>query len=178
MTERFTWDENIFYIINSFAGKSDIADKIFVFMGEYIIFIMMGIFVLFFAKKIWEDKKMEIKEVLLYFSTPVLAWVITHIIKWFFPADRPYVMENTIQLSQEFDPGSFPSGHTTLAFAMMLNIYIYNKKWGIVFIVLALGVSSGRVLVGLHFPLDILAGALIGIIVPIVFHKLWNIFEK
>lgn len=57
---------------------------------------------------------------------------------------------------------SFPSGHATLAFALAASIYYLDKRWGIMFSILAVLVSFGRVMAGVHFPLDVVAGALLG----------------
>ncbi len=65
---------------------------------------------------------------------------------------------------------SFPSGHTTLVFAFAISIYLYNKKIGIFLIILSVFVGISRIIVGVHFPLDIFVGFLIGSAVPIIVH--------
>lgn len=59
------------------------------------------------------------------------------------------------------DPG-FPSDHATAAFAIAVAILLRKRGWGIVALVAAAIVSVGRVALGLHYPSDILAGALLG----------------
>ena len=60
---------------------------------------------------------------------------------------------------------SFPSGHTTTAFAIALIMaYIINRKfWSVLLPVLALLAGYSRVYLAQHFPTDILAGMCIGI---------------
>ena len=43
-------------------------------------------------------------------------------------------------------------------------IYFYNKKWGIVFFVAAILMALARIVAGVHYPLDILGGAAVGIL--------------
>ena len=74
---------------------------------------------------------------------------------------------------------SFPSGHATFFFAMATAIYLYNKKWGIWFFVGAILISIGRVIAGLHYPSDILGGAIIGAFVAYVtFYVAQKLYPK
>jgi undecaprenyl-diphosphatase len=63
---------------------------------------------------------------------------------------------------------SFPSGHTARSVAV--STFILLKKGGRYFplILLSAGVALSRVIIGVHFPLDVMAGALLGIIVGVV----------
>jgi undecaprenyl-diphosphatase len=60
---------------------------------------------------------------------------------------------------------SFPSGHATLSFALAFSIFLYDKKIGSLFLLLAFFVAMGRIFTGVHFPLDILVGGILGIFV-------------
>lgn len=59
---------------------------------------------------------------------------------------------------------SFPSRHMTFFFAISTALYFYNKRWGVVFLIAALLIGIARVIAGVHYPLDILGGAVIGVI--------------
>jgi undecaprenyl-diphosphatase len=59
------------------------------------------------------------------------------------------------------DPG-FPSDHATAAFAIAVAILLRKRGWGIVALIAAVVVSIGRVALGLHYPSDVLGGALLG----------------
>lgn len=58
---------------------------------------------------------------------------------------------------------SFPSGHTMSSFAAAAGIYIWNRKWGIAALAGAFIIAASRMYFYVHYPTDILAGALIGI---------------
>ena len=60
-----------------------------------------------------------------------------------------------------FDP-SFPSDHSTAAFAIAFAVFFLSRKVGIGFLVAATMVALSRVFVGLHYPSDVVAGVLIG----------------
>ena len=66
---------------------------------------------------------------------------------------------------------SFPSGHAAFFFALAMAVYFYNKKWGTWFFATAILITVARVIAGVHYPPDILGGAVIGIMVAyIVFY--------
>jgi undecaprenyl-diphosphatase len=61
------------------------------------------------------------------------------------------------------DP-SFPSNLAAVLFAIAIPIFMKNKGWGIVLLVIATLASFGRVYMGIHYPFDILGGAAVGVI--------------
>ncbi len=65
---------------------------------------------------------------------------------------------------------SFPSGHTASAFSLMLVLllFINNKKWGVVFALLALFAGYSRVYLSQHFFEDIYAGSILGMLITII----------
>ncbi len=78
---------------------------------------------------------------------------------------------------------SFPSGHTITAFALFtfLAMAIPNKKWGIVFFVMAFLVGYSRVYLAQHFVADAFAGAIIGTMLTLIcfsWVKHWSWLHK
>ena len=59
---------------------------------------------------------------------------------------------------------SFPSGHTCSSLASATIIFIANKKWGIVAFALALLIAFSRLYNYVHYPTDVLAGAVLGVL--------------
>lgn len=95
-----------------------------------------------------------------------LGLLVTNItIKPLVERARPWVTWPVIQpLVTEKDPNSFPSGHTCAAFAAgMIWLRALPWKWGrIAAPVLAVLMGLSRLYVGVHYPTDVLAGAVIG----------------
>ncbi len=58
---------------------------------------------------------------------------------------------------------SFPSGHTCASFAAATVFFCHSKKWGIPALVLACLIAFSRVFLFVHWPTDVLAGAVLGI---------------
>jgi undecaprenyl-diphosphatase len=62
---------------------------------------------------------------------------------------------------------SFPSGHAATSFAAATVLSFAWPRWAPAFFLLALAIGFSRVYVGVHYPLDIVGGALLGIGVAI-----------
>jgi undecaprenyl-diphosphatase len=77
-------------------------------------------------------------------------------------------------IAENADFKSFPSGHAAIFFAIATAVYLYNKKLGIWFFVVAILMGMARIFVGVHWPSDILGGAVIGIISGIIVGKIFK----
>ena len=87
------------------------------------------------------------------------------VLKHLFQRTRPWlVVEGLVPLVAEHDPNSFPSGHTTAAFAAgVVWARTLPWRWGrIAAVVLGVLMGFSRLYVGVHFPTDVLAGAVVG----------------
>ena len=58
---------------------------------------------------------------------------------------------------------SFPSGHTTSAFAGATALSFFFPRWTAGFVLLAAAIAYSRLYVGVHFPLDVAGGIVIGV---------------
>lgn len=93
---------------------------------------------------------------------------------------RPFLAMPPPQTNLLFYPPpdpSFPSNSAAVAFAFTTGMFLYNRKGGIFIGCLALLCGFSRIYIGIHFPLDILAGALIGIITTLIFYKIVPLCE-
>ena len=87
------------------------------------------------------------------------------VLKHLFQRTRPWlVVEGLSHLVEENDPNSFPSGHTTAAFAAgVVWFRALPWRWGrIAALTAAVLMGLSRLYVGVHFPTDVLMGALVG----------------
>lgn len=63
---------------------------------------------------------------------------------------------------------SFPSGHTYSSVAAIICTWYYNRKIGIVCLIVGSLVSFSRLYLFLHFPTDIIGGAVLGAILAVI----------
>lgn len=85
---------------------------------------------------------------------------LKHLIQRPRPADA---LESLSAFIQPADRFSFPSGHTTAAFVMASLLSVFYPQVMALAVGLAVMVGLSRVLLGVHYPSDILAGATLGV---------------
>lgn len=153
-------DVQIFNSINNLAGQYLWLDTFAIFFAEYLPWILIVFLFLFLLK----DFKRYWKMVFLGFFVAILTRGFVEIIRWFLPRPRPFIENNVNLLLSHLNVPSFPSGHAVFFFALSTIVYFYNKKIGILFFVSSLLIGFSRIFVGIHWPSDILAGALLGIL--------------
>lgn len=157
-------DTQIFYLLNALAGQSPLLDAVIVFFATYLAYILIGVFLIFvyLSQNSWRQK-LDIVVVALI-ATALARGIITELIRYFYNRPRPFDALTSPAVNSLFlDPAwSFPSGHATFFFALSTVVYLYNRKWGIGFYIATVLITVGRVAAGVHYPSDILGGAIIG----------------
>ena len=82
---------------------------------------------------------------------------------------RPYEYNSEVNLLvSKLSDYSFPSGHSLASFEGATCIFIRYKKWGIAALALAFAIALSRLYLYVHFPSDVLAGTVLGIIFAII----------
>ena len=162
-------DHNIFLAINSLANRSLILDKIGLFFGgDYFLYLFFGGAIL-----LWLVPTLRTRVYIMVGAVLVSRGIITEIIKRIISRSRPYEILNVHQLLADHDTGvSFPSGHATIYFAIAFAFWGTRYFWPF-FILACLG-SMARVFVGVHYPLDILVGAIIGTLTSWILLRLFK----
>lgn len=154
-------DYNIFELINQFAGKNLSFDHFVTFFTNYgIIFLVLVLIWLWFSKK--NNRCQKRKEVVLALIIAFIAIGITELIGSIYFRPRPFVSHDVNLLIEKLSTDtSFPSTHSTGSFALAFSILKTNKKIGVMLLIFAVLMGFSRVFVGVHYPSDILAGAII-----------------
>ena len=97
-------------------------------------------------------------------SMLMTLFAVNIVIKNIVARTRPYeVVEGLNRIIGAQDDFSFPSGHTAHAFAFSVVIFLMlSRKWGMFALVFAFLMGFTRLYVGVHYPTDVIAAALIG----------------
>jgi membrane-associated phospholipid phosphatase len=92
------------------------------------------------------------------------AAVITSVLKYTIDRPRPFETYPDIEKATYAGSPSFPSGHTSDAFSLATSLSIAYPKWYVIVpsYAWALTVAYSRMHLGVHYPSDVLAGALVG----------------
>jgi len=153
-------DFYFFQLINSWAGQYSWLDNLGVFFAKYFGYLLIFFLLLFLIKNFKKYWPMVVKA----FSAAILArLVIVNIIRFFYYRPRPFIANQVNLLLSDEPTGSFPSGHAAFYFAISTIVFLFNKKAGTFFLIASFLISIARVFSGIHWPSDILTGALIGI---------------
>lgn len=170
-------DVKLFYWLNSWAGWRLWADALIIFRAEWLGYWVGGALGLFLI--LGKDKKRELWMVLEALAAGLMSrFIFTELIRYFYDRPRPFEVLSSIYRLLEHSPGgSFPSGHAAFFFALAASIFFYRKIWGIVFFLAALSIGLGRVAAGLHWPSDILAGAVLGILTSVIVNLISKKFK-
>ncbi len=155
----------LFQKINSFAGQYVWLDKLGVFFADYAGYVLVAILVLVFIFKSAKLSRFMVLVALI--SAGISRGIITTAIRFFYHHPRPFDVLTVKQLISESDY-SFPSGHAAFYFALSTGVYFYNKKLGAIFFAVSVLMGIARIFAGVHWPADILGGALIGIVTALL----------
>ncbi len=174
-------DRQIFYFINRDLGNA-FFDILMLLLRNKLVWIPLYVFIFVFC--LWRYKKQGLIIIVLLALTAGLAdFGSATIIKSTFKRVRPCndpAMAATIVSRVPCGTGfSFPSSHASdhFAIAMFLGmVFLRRYRWVLpVGLVWAASISFAQVYVGVHYPVDVITGAIFGVLVGILFY--W-IFRK
>jgi len=172
-------NNKIFFDLYNLAHQSINLDWLIVFSANnfgYIMVFIAFIFLIFHTDGVFDYRapflqlKNKIKEIILVFSSAVSAYIFEYILKLLMPSPRPFLyFENVKPLFLHGGMDSFPSGHAMFFGALAMSLYFVHKRIGYMYFAVALIVGVARVAAGVHFPIDILVGYILGVIVACIF---------
>jgi len=156
------WDIDLLERINLERNQS--LDPTFKFLTNSVspMSIGMPIAVLGLGL-IQKDSSLKSKGIIMVEALCVNAFTTTAL-KLAFKRDRPFVTYPYLDKQAEGGSYSFPSGHTSSAFALATSISLAFPKWYVVAPAYLYSSAAGysRMYLGVHYPSDVLVGAIVG----------------
>ena len=111
----------------------------------------------------WKKRREALTHALI---SSLLAWVIAGFIKDIIPTPRPFVQNGLIPTASiSVGTGCFPFAHTAAAFALGISAFMHDGPVGTLMLTSSLLIGVLRVLGNVHYPLDILGGAILGSVI-------------
>lgn len=148
----------LFFSIFNLSHKYPILDTLMIFGAEYLIFTVAVVGIILGLK----NKLIKKQELLISISAVIFAITVVKILNLFFYIPRPFIQFPIQALTQGPFSSSFPSLHTSIAFSIAFIFLFMKSKLAPIFILSAIWIGFARIYTGVHFPLDILGGILIG----------------
>jgi undecaprenyl-diphosphatase len=149
----------LFELINGPAGRIDVLDDAMEFAATWLIWLS---FAVSGALAAWSLRRGRVRPVADFGVALLLAFAAATVLSHLSGQVRPFQSHPVHQLIAHGPGVSLPSDHATAAFALAFGVYaLLGRGWGVVLTVVALAVGFARVWVGVHYPGDILAAAII-----------------
>lgn len=177
-------DTSLFLLINGLAGRVPIVDELFKgIANDYFLPIIACLILvaLWFGTRDIRKREVNQKAIIASAISIGMANGIVALCDHFYFRARPFAVLPPSQVHLLFykpTVSSFPSDFAALLFAIAFPILIKNKKFGLTFLSIALLGSFARVYVGIHYPLDILGGAVIGVLSGFLAYNVIRVLDR
>ncbi len=166
-------DIQFFYLINV-NMQNPIFDFIMPLMSEigyFIFWVVISIIIFIFGGE------RERNASLVCITALIGGFFITDFLKLVVAVPRPYEVLEGVRVLVSINGYSWPSGHSVASF-IALTVYgltiIRKKSVFIYFFIFVVIIMFSRVYNGVHYPSDVISGALIGIFIALVFLRYEN----
>ena len=160
-----SFDLQLFQLINNLAGRYALLDGLArLLVNEYFLTTTMAlILVIFWVEGQDRDQRERNQSAILRALIALfVANIILKLCNLLYFRPRPFVNHQVNLLFYHPTDSSFPSNPATVGFSVATAIWLCNRRLGALLLVLATLFGLSRIYCGVHYPLDIIAGALLG----------------
>ena len=166
-------DLSIFNTLYGLTGHFQWFDWLIVAIAVYFPWLVAAA-VIYEAYQAWQkNQKTKVLGYMLAFVAGGVARVLASLIRFYYHHPRPPDALHIIPFFPETSY-SFPSGHAVFFFGLATGVYFINKKFGRRLFVCAALICLARVIAGVHWPSDVLAGAVLGILTAWIVFRGWQ----
>ena len=131
-------------------------DVVFIFFAKYLFVLSLTISGLYFLT---QERNVKKQIILFAVSSLLFSYVLALAASHFYFNARPFVVEHFIPLIPHAPDNGFPSDHALLVSSIAIIGLYLNKRLGVLLSAIAVLVMAGRVYVGVHHVIDVVASA-------------------
>ncbi len=172
-----SFDYSLFHLINGLSHQNKFFDGLIVFLAGYLQYVLLALAVFLLLAKVKDWRRQLYVFSVFILSAIISRGLITEIIRFFYHRLRPFLALNLTPLVRDFS-GSFPSGHMTFYFVLVLVVFLINRKWAWFFVAGVILMGLARIAAGIHWPSDILGGILIALFSYLIVRKILPLQNK
>ena len=158
-------DWSVFHGLNGATRGHDTAQEVVRDFNSWAIFVLAGAaVVLWFVARPGGSLRPKLATASAA-AAAVLALAVNMVLGSAWYHDRPFVTHprQTLLLVHHGADNGFPSDHASVAFAIAFAVLVFYRLLGLAFVALAMLIAVDRIFVGVHYPSDVAASALIGL---------------
>lgn len=175
------WDRDLFVFLNNLGIESYDSFWIFITNVRHWIPLYILFFILIFAAFYWKQALFNSLFLLAaFFSTLGFTNFVKNMALRLRPNNEPELLD-LIRILQTPSNFSFFSGHASTSFVVTTFVILSLRKkykWIYIFYLWPILFVWSRVYVGVHYPLDLMVGAIVGILFAWIFYKLYQLAGK
>ncbi|MDP1688878.1 MAG: phosphatase PAP2 family protein [bacterium] len=162
---------DLFNFLHSFAGLYWPLDWLIIFLGTYLAPVLIVLSLVF----VFRHRAFKVRFSILSFlaMSLIIAAIFVVVGRFSINNPRPFIVLNFTPLIDASETHSFPSMHMTLFTSLAFALWFINRKTGYWFLFGAILIGIGRIIAGVHWPIDILGGLLCGALSAYIAYKLF-----
>lgn len=155
-------NQSVFEFIYMVGSASSVGRFLSVFFAKYLIFILIGVFIWLLFRKSSTSKHKFYLASALALSLILGLGIITPLINSIYPNERPFLELGIQSLISHEPSSSIPSRHMMFTVPLVLTAFYLSYRAGQWFAISVVLMGLGRIAAGVHWPLDIIVGLILG----------------
>jgi undecaprenyl-diphosphatase len=165
MSNFYNWDYQLFATLNSLATRWPWLDSLArLWLNDYFVPTLLAVLLLalWFEGFTPPERAPSQRAVLVGALSAGLANIFVKTLNLIYDRPRPFTGHEVNLLFYQPTDSSLPSNAAALGFSIALGVWFYRRRWGWPMLGIAALFGLSRIVGGVHYPLDVLAGAALG----------------
>ena len=168
-------DQALFTWLNGWVGSVPAVDEAVKWLvSDYLVPVglVLTLVAIWFSAVDRQARERHQIGVMVALSSMAISSGLVMLINSLYFRPRPFVDLDVTLLFYRPTDSSFPSNSAAAAFAIAAGVWTANRRVGTVLFVVAFAYGLSRVYAGVHYPLDIVSGAVIAAVVTLLVLRL------
>lgn len=170
-------NRSLFLWINATGTSPDWLIALATFIARDVIAIVPLMIVVLWLwgprSQLTSQRVLVVKTGIALLYALAISWCLGHL----FPHPRPFAIGLGYQYLDHAPDESYPSDHGTVIFTFALAFICWHRLWsGAILLATGVAIAWSRIYLGVHWPLDMLGGLLVGLLACLFSHIFWQLF--